>query len=181
MGIMHHTAMEFVENAFTEYRQSNDWNRSKLLVEFGAYDVNGSIRELFTNASINYIGVDLQAGPGVNIVKDAAQITPADLNGKLADIVVTTNVFEHVEDWEAIVSSAYGILKEGGWFIVQCAGPGFGAHSDKIESTELEPDEWYRNVPHEELQAAMLDAGFKNVKTRWRDEWPHDTFGQGIK
>lgn len=189
---MHASAMAFVEEQLTQYVRSNistvrntlgevrAWAGNTLLVEFGAQDVNGTIRDLpilQVPTGLDYIGVDLAPGKGVDLVMDARYITPDDLGDRQAHIVVCTNVFEHDERWDELVAAAYRILVPGGWFIVQCAGPGFQVHSGRSESLELEPDEWYRNVPHDVLREVLRREGFVSYRTWYREQWPHDTTG----
>ena len=38
------------------------------VVDIGSYDVNGSYRPLFAQPGWRYTGVDLEAGPGVDVV-----------------------------------------------------------------------------------------------------------------
>ena len=38
------------------------------VVDIGSFDVNGSYRTLFTDPGWQYTGVDLEAGPGVDVV-----------------------------------------------------------------------------------------------------------------
>ena len=40
------------------------------VVDIGSFDVNGSYRTLFTDPGWQYTGVDLEAGPGVDVVLD---------------------------------------------------------------------------------------------------------------
>src|SRR5438046_9421896 len=42
--------------------------RVRQIVELGSHDVNGSYRPLFSGLGVQYTGLDLQAGPGVDVV-----------------------------------------------------------------------------------------------------------------
>lgn len=192
---MHATAMSFVDNQLRAYVKANvstitntvgevrGWSGMTRLVEFGAQNVNGTIRDLDvlrTPSGLFYLGVDLALGEGVNLVADCRDVTVNDVGGP-AHIVVCTNVLEHEQAWPDIIAAAYRILVPGGWFIVQCAGPGFQVHSGRSESLTLEPGEYYGNVDHNDLRTVMVDAGFDTVRTWYREQWPHDTTGTGIK
>lgn len=193
---MHDSCMAFVEqqlNAFVarEVQQVRNtvgevraWSTPVRIVEFGSQDVNGTPRNLPLLApkpGLTYIGIDIAAGPGVDIVMDARDVTADDLGDELADVVICTNVFEHDEHWPELVMAAHRILRPGGWLIAQCAGPGFQVHSGRSESLVLEPDEWYRNVPRDEMENALKLAGFGTVRAWFREQWPHDTTGLAIK
>lgn len=99
-----------------------DLSQSRVL-EFGSYNVNGSIRALFQDAA-EYIGIDIRHGPDVDVVADAATICGL---GEF-DVVVSCEVLEHTEDPEGIIAAAYRSLKPGGIFIVTAAGPDRAPH-----------------------------------------------------
>ncbi len=123
-------------------------------VEFGSRDINGGLRDLLP-AGATYVGVDVQDGPGVDVVADGATFVPESL----PDLVLCTEVFEHLETWRDVVANAHEILGSGGTFIATAAGPGRAPHSARRESVP-DADEWYRNVTWEALQDALKAAGF---------------------
>ena len=45
------------------------------VVEFGSLDINGGVRHLLDDQAL-YVGIDVQSGPGVTIIADAATWTP---------------------------------------------------------------------------------------------------------
>jgi hypothetical protein len=65
------------------------------VLEIGAYDVNGSVRDLFRSAS-SYVGVDLQEGPGVDLVGFGHEIDHPD---GWYDITISSESFEHDPHW----------------------------------------------------------------------------------
>lgn len=189
---MHDTAMTFLEQNMNRWRDAHvsvvrntlnevkAWSGTTRIVEFGAQDINGTARSLLPAQGVEYVGVDIVEADGVTVVMDAAAVTPDHVGG-LCHVVVCTNVFEHVQDWPALVRAAYNILRPDGQLWVQCGGPGFQVHSGRTETLELEPGEWYGNVAHTALEAVMKDVGFRIVRTHWREQWPHDTTGVGTK
>ncbi len=118
-------------------------------VEFGSRDINGGVRDLLP-AGGTYVGVDVQDGPGVDVVADGATFVPE----VAPDLVLCTEVFEHLEGWRDVVANAHTILAAGGLFIATAAGPGRAAHSARRESV---PDdvEFYCNVTWEALEDAL--------------------------
>lgn len=93
------------------------------VLEVGAYNVNGSLKEIFPDA----VGVDMRAGRGVDVVCDAA-----DLVGRFGpesfDTVLTAETFEHFKDWRAATRGMWGVLKTGGWLIATMASVHKGKH-----------------------------------------------------
>ena len=65
---MHAEAYEWISRYGTD--------KSVAVVEFGARDLNGSMRDLFPNAD-PYRTLDILPGPGVDIVADAGSWEPA--------------------------------------------------------------------------------------------------------
>lgn len=148
---MHDAVRKWVE-------QTKPDTAGRTVLEFGALDINGTVRDLFGDAA-GYVGVDLQDGPGVDVIGDAATWQPDEP----VDVVVCTEVFEHCRDWPRIVANAFECLAPGGVFIATMAGPGRPKHS---ALREPDPDvyEFYRNVEPDDLEAELWAAGFVDVR-----------------
>lgn len=141
------------------------------VVEFGSYDINGSVRPLFDGCA-QYIGIDPQAGPGVDHVADAAKWAEANQPDNAdglqikADCVVCTEVFEHTPAWRDLIKAAALLLDTGGVFICTAAGPGRPKHSiypDGHGRNGLRAGEWYENIHPFQLHLEM-GRSFSNVK-----------------
>jgi hypothetical protein len=124
------------------------------VVELGGRDVNGSIRSLFWAP---YVSVDMEPGPGVDIVADAATYAPPQPPA----CVVCCEVLEHALTAPAIVANAGAMLQPGGLLIVTAAGAGRAPHS-AVDGGPLRPGEYYRNVEANDLLCWL--AGFVQVR-----------------
>lgn len=138
------------------------------VLDLGGRNVNGSIRDLFPNAT-HYTAVDIAEGEGVDVVADAATWVP----DREYDVVCSTETFEHTPVWPDICHTAYKALRPGGTLILTMAGPGRPGHS-AIDGGLLRPGEYYGNVEPDDLQAALEAAGFKDVTVDFRIS-PADT------
>lgn len=118
-------------------------------LDLGGADINGTARSLLPNAK--WFGLDLEAGPGVDIVADARSWVP----DRQYDLVLCTELLEHVEGWEQCVITAARALRRGGHFIVTCASTGRRPHGAR-GGMDPEPGEWYMNVPADMLAQLML-------------------------
>jgi SAM-dependent methyltransferase len=147
---MHREAREFVSHCATA--------EPVRVIEIGSLNVNGTIRDLFPNAS--WIGLDRIAGPCVDVVCDAAQFVPQSP----VDVVICCEVFEHADNWQRLIESAYQWLSPGGVFVMTCAGLGRQPHS--CDGGGLKPDEYYRNLSPVEIREAIRKAGFRWQITR---------------
>lgn len=124
------------------------------VLDLGGRDVNGTPRRLFKRDPY-YVSVDIQPGPCVDIVADAADL---DL-GERFDVVLSTELLEHTPRASEIVDTAHRHLVPGGVFLATMAGPGRAPHGASGE-TRLPAGEFYRNVEPEALQGWLRAAGF---------------------
>lgn len=126
-------------------------------LDLGGQAVNGDVRSLFEQTNgpkPRWDILDIVPGPGVTIVADATDpATWLDLRDRY-DIVLCTEVLEHVENWAAILDCAATALKSTGTLVLTCASthrPPHGANG------EASPDgQWYANVDPGLLEAALL-------------------------
>ena len=93
------------------------------VVEVGAYDVNGSVRpHIESLGPASYLGLDIEEGPGVDRVLDARDLL-AELGRGSADVVISTEMIEHVRDWPVVVRNLKGLLRPGGHLLVTTDRP----------------------------------------------------------
>jgi SAM-dependent methyltransferase len=149
------------QTAFIELvaRTNAEKVRGAKILEVGSYDVYGTFRSFFSQAG-EYVGIDLSAGPGVDMV-----LSSHDLVGQLSgfDVVVSGEALEHDTDWRLSVRNMVEVLKPGGIVIITCAGTGRPEHG----TTRTNPDEspgtqslgWdhYENVSAGDFRA-VVDA-----------------------
>ena len=91
-------------------------------LELGSMDVNGSLRPLVRTG--RYVGVDLRAGPGVDVVMDAADAWRLGT----FELVLATELLEHARDWVGVVESIKRACGPHGYMIVTARGPGYKYH-----------------------------------------------------
>ncbi|MBO0813560.1 MAG: class I SAM-dependent methyltransferase [Actinobacteria bacterium] len=95
------------------------------MAEAGAYNVNGSVREHVEQLGpASYTGVDITPGPGVDQVLDAADLPKL---GKFG-VVISTEMLEHAEDWQAAVAGLIRALAPGGTLVITTRSVGFPYH-----------------------------------------------------
>lgn len=93
------------------------------VVDIGSYDVNGSYRSLFDQPQWRYVGVDLEAGPGVDVVLRSPYRLP--MASGSVDLVISGQAFEHVEFFWVTWLEMVRVLKPGGmiFLIAPSRGP----------------------------------------------------------
>lgn len=120
---MHPSVMEFLKR---DVRQDDIHGMSVL--EVGSQNVNGSPREaLLPHRPKSYIGVDYGTGRDVDVVVDVKDLT-TKFGLDVFDVVVSTEMLEHAEDWRTAVNQMKCVLKSGGLLILTTRGPGFPYH-----------------------------------------------------
>jgi SAM-dependent methyltransferase len=100
----------------------------KSVLDVGALDVNGSVRpHLESLRPSRYVGVDLAPGPCVDEICDVAELVHR-FGRESFDLVVSTEMIEHVEDWRTALEQMKLVLKPGGTLVLTTRSIGFPPH-----------------------------------------------------
>jgi len=106
----------------------------KIVLEVGSRNVNGSVRPVVEAMSpLAYTGLDMEMGPGVDVVANATRISELFV---AADLVVSTEMLEHAEDWRTVVREMKNVLRPNGHLLVTTRSKGFPLHEY--------PSDWWR-------------------------------------
>lgn len=108
-------------------RCSQFWPGNERILEVGSRDVNGSPRNCLANKPHSYLGVDIENGPGVDWIVRAEDLTN-EFGYERFDVVISTEMLEHVEGWRESVHQMASVLKPGGWMCLTTRSPGFEYH-----------------------------------------------------
>ena len=114
---MHPSVMDWVDEKVQQYGL-----RKTKTLEVGSRDYNGTVRRLFAN---NYTGVDMEDGPGVDIVARADTLPFRD---ESFETVVTTEMLEHDPYFWVSLPEMARVLKPGGYLLLTTRGIGFPYH-----------------------------------------------------
>lgn len=106
------------------------------VVDLGSMNVNGSYRDLFPS-SARYIGVDLEAGLGVDLVLEDVNQLPFDEAS--CDLVISGQLLEHCGQFWRVFQEIERILRPGGkaFIIAPSAGP---LHRYPVDCYRFYPD-----------------------------------------
>lgn len=154
---MHLEVLRFISQIKAKYPQRF---ASVNVLECGSQIINGTPRGMFLGGS--YVGIDLGAGPGVDIVCKAK-----DFIKPLAfDVVITTEMLEHDVDWMLSLDSMYKSLKHDGLFIMTCATDRRREHGTKRTTPNASPftPDYYGNISEEAFKIALEPEKFTEYK-----------------
>ena len=101
------------------------------VLDVGSYDVNGCYKKLFEPYQFNYIGLDMEKGPNVDLVP----LSPykwKELKNDSFDVVISGQALEHIEFFWITVSEIIRVTKEGGLICI-IAPNGFGEHRYPVD------------------------------------------------
>ena len=154
---MHKEASDYVFKTFHEWR--GDRTSLKIL-EVGSYNINGSVRDFLRPFSLEYVGIDPNDGPNVDVVASGEEYVHAGY----FDVVVTTETFEHAPNWKTVVQKSYENLADGGVFIATMAGEGRPPHS-ALDEKPIRDWEHYANIGEWDLAKTLRDVGFTDIRT----------------
>lgn len=123
---MHESVLDFVK------RSTRKLPAGARVLDVGALDINGTARDVITDAS-EYIGVDLDSGPGVDLVADAHELE-AWLEPGSFDVVLCLEMLEHDDAPWLTVAQLARMVRPGGLVLITARGNGFPEHN--------RPDRW---------------------------------------
>ncbi|MFA5870341.1 MAG: methyltransferase domain-containing protein [Candidatus Paceibacterota bacterium] len=142
----------------------------KDVIEVGSYDVNGSVRSIVGLLNPKkYIGVDIKDGPGVDFVCDASSLV--DKFGKESfDVVISTELMEHVRDWKTVISNIKKICKPEGTIIITTRSRGFHFHAYPYDFWRYEKEDMQKIFSDFKIFSLKDDPEASGVFVKMRKE-----------
>jgi len=129
---MHKSAYISGRKFFERYVASS----SSSILEIGSYDVNGTLRDFQPKGS-TWLGVDLETGPGVDLVIENTSDLP--FTDESFDYVVASSVFEHDPIFWKTFAEMIRVLKSGGCIYINSPSNGM-VHRYPIDVYRFYPD-----------------------------------------
>ena len=160
-------------------RFSTHFQTAQTILEVGSQNINGSIRDFFSEQS-TYLGIDIGPAQDVDLIIPGELI---QLPTGWADISVSTECFEHAKNWKDVLANMIRVTKPTGLVILTFAGFGRATHGTLDSEPESSPFtvSYYKNlVPDDIYQAIQIGQYFSSHAFEVNSE-AHDTYFWGIR
>ena len=173
----HESQLDFVSRVKARFPESF---AGKRVLEVGSLDINGSVRSLFDDC--DYLGIDVAAGPGVDLVCQAQDFEGPDDS---FDTVISCEVMEHNPHWAASLRNMVRVCKPGGLIVMTCATLGRREHGTARTNPDASPLtvglgwHYYRNLTARDFRRERATQGATCVfASDWRS---YDLYMVGTK
>jgi FkbM family methyltransferase len=134
---MHQSAFDHISTAF---RKHYDPKRHRRALDVGSRSVSEqklTHRSVIAGTDLQYVGIDLGAGPNVDLVMEQPYVLPIEDDS--IDIIFSGQVFEHIPYfWVTFVEMAR-VLRNGGFILLSAPSRGH-QHSHPTDCWRFYPD-----------------------------------------
>lgn len=158
-----------------------DFFNQKKVLEVGSLDINGTVRDFFSNC--NYTGLDVSLGKGVDIVCEGQNYNAPD---QTYDVVCSAECFEHNPYWLETFQNMIRLCKSEGLIFFTCATDGRPEHGTSRTRPEDSPLtigmgwDYYRNLNENDFKSELNFEDYFDSYEFSVDENHHDLFFWGI-
>lgn len=158
------------------------FNQKKVL-EVGSLNINGTLRDFF--ADCEYIGLDLDDGPGVDIVCAGQDYDAPD---ESYDVVCSAECFEHNPYWYETFMNMVRLCKPNGLVFFTCATEGRPEHGtikslpvDSPFTISIGWGDYYKNLVESDFTNKVNFKNFFKVHEFSKNEQSKDLYFYGVK
>ena len=162
---MHPSAYKNAQQFYNKYCADNI--ESKIILDVGSYDVNGTMKPIFSKSK-QYIGLDQCSGPNVDIISISHNIC---LNSDSIDIIISSSCFEHDPMFWLTFQEMCRLIKNNGYIYI-CA-PSIGPyHAHPIDNWRFYKDSWLSLelwAKHLKYKIQLVESYIDNSDPMWHD------------
>ena len=152
--------IRYIKNKFPEQFHK------KQVLEVGSLNINGTVRDFFTECY--YVGLDVAAGQGVDVVCEGQNY---DAPSESFDVTISCECFEHNPEWVATFKNMHRMVKPGGLVIMTCATTGRPEHGTTRTTPQDSPLtvglgwDYYRNLEEKDFRKEFhIEAMFRQFE-----------------
>jgi len=160
---MHKRVQKFCSSQVERFSKRGLIAANPDVLDCGSLNINGNNRYLFPKAK-SYTGIDIVDGPNVDVVTRVGEFE----TDKRFDVVISTEMLEHDEQWAFSLAKMCCLLKPGGFLLITAAGEGRPEHG----TTEHLPNDsplthnHYGNITMEMLATGLKIWEFSHFEIR---------------
>lgn len=115
--------------------------KNKRIIELGSRYVGGSVKEYaIEHNPSEYIGCDIVKGKNVDVICNVESILNK-FGIESFDMVITTEMLEHVKNWKLAINNMKSILKLNGYLLLTTRSKGFKKHGYPNDYWRFEVDD----------------------------------------
>ncbi|MEM0955685.1 MAG: methyltransferase domain-containing protein [Pseudomonadota bacterium] len=134
---MHASSFEKMQDFRNRFLAGRE-NEPLQIYDLGAQDVKGSYRPLFKDTAWRYQGVDMEAGPNVDILL-TEPYKWKEIPSESCDVLISGQTFEHIEYFWVTILEIWRVLKPGGLVCIIAPAAGF-PHRYPVDCWRFYPD-----------------------------------------
>ena len=148
---------------FIENVQAEEF-KDKRVLEVGSKYVNGSVRPLIERfcSPEEYVGVDIEPGKFVDLILPAERLVD-HFGPESFDVVIATELLEHVQDWRLVVNNLKAVLKREGYIYITTRSYGFPFHAYPYDFWRYEVEDLRKIFNDFEIIKLVRDHGAPGV------------------
>ena len=175
----HDSQRDFIRLVSTELQ--NFFCDARVL-EVGSLNINGTVRDFFSNCS--YVGIDVAPGKDVDVVCQGQDYDAVD---ESFDHIISCEAMEHNPYWRGTFNNMVRLCKPGGLITMTCATTGRPEHGTTRSSPSSSPLtveqgwDYYHNLTRKEFaRECNLSSAFSRHQF-WANWSSYDLFFLGLK
>jgi SAM-dependent methyltransferase len=137
------------------------------IVDYGGRRVEGHdsyFSLLATHSNVQYVGVDIEDGDGVDVVMTDPYCCP--LPNESVDVIITGQMFEHCEFFWLTIQDMARMLRPGG-YVLAITPAGGVVHRYPVDCWRFYPDAYAALAKWSKLE--LVDA-WQDARAKWYDQ-----------
>jgi len=168
---MHASSLDKMKLFHDEYLTEKR-GESLSILDIGSMNVNGTYRDILNDPCWSYVGVDMEAGNGVDIVLK----TPyqwREVKSNSIDVLISGQAFEHIEFFWVTMLEVFRVLKPGGICCILAPAGGY-EHRYPVDCWRFYPDGFSAMARFAQLDVLKSETqwepkGYEDGSDVWQD------------
>lgn len=161
---MHKEAYENAKKFVLKYLWEK-FNQELLILDVGSYNVNGTLKPLFSNPKWKYFGLDITSGDNVDIVlTDPYKFLIED---NYFDVIVSSSCLEHDPMFWLTFKEMVRVCKDGGLIYLNVPSTGY-YHPYPLDCWRFKEDA-YKGLSEWCKEAKLVESYIDKSCSLWED------------